>query len=103
MSRPIPEVRQDMLRLATEIANLTPETVYALKRGLASRLRRLADDTKRKPPISVAPRRIRPLSDDDKEAVRQAHRRDPTRSQLELARLFNTNPGRISEALNEGA
>ena len=91
-----------MLRLATEITSLTPESVNQLKRGLASRLRRMADDTKRKPPISVAPRRIRPLTEEAKAEVRRMHRLDPSRSQLDLARLFNTNPGRISEALNEG-
>lgn len=102
MSRPIPEVRQDMLRLATEIVSLTPENVGALKRGLASRLRRLAEDTKRKPPISVAPRKIRPLTDEEKVQVRRQHKLYPHLSQLDLANNFNTNPGRISEALNEG-
>lgn len=100
MGRPIPEVRQHLMKLAEEVQNLRPENVSQLKRGLAERIRRAAEDTKRKPPISVAPRRIRPLTEDEKDNVRALHKQDPTISQLDLAKRFNTNPGRISEALN---
>lgn len=64
-------------------------------------LRTIAESARRKSPISVAPERIRPLSEGVKEAVRAEHRARPHLSQLELAQRFNTNPGRISEALNE--
>ncbi len=102
MSRPIPEVRASMLKLAERISSASVMTFPALKRQWAQELRRLADDTKRKPPISVARKRIAPLTDGQKEALRAEHRARPHLSQLELAIIFNTNPGRISEALNEG-
>ncbi|UCR81403.1 hypothetical protein [Brevundimonas phage AA] len=102
MSRPIPEIRRDLDRLAERILGMTPDVFATQKRSIAEQLRRLSTDARRKPPISVAPRKIRPLTDDEKIRVRAAHRSEPNLSQLELANRFNTNPGRISEALNEG-
>lgn len=64
-------------------------------------LRTIVESMKRKPPISVAPKRIRPMPEADKHKCRAMHRAYPHMSQLELAKHFNTNPGRISEALNE--
>jgi hypothetical protein len=102
MSRPIPEIRADLDRLAERISGMSAVVFLTQKRSIAEQLRRLSADARRKPPISVAPRKIRPLTDEEKAKVRMAHRNEPNLSQLELANRFNTNPGRISEALNEG-
>lgn len=89
-------VREAMIDLAVDLEMKRISPSYA-----ARMLRNLADGTKRKPPISVAPRRIRPLDAETRAKVRESHRINPDMSQLELARVYNTNPGRISEALNE--
>lgn len=90
-------VREAMSTLAKDLRHGYVSPQYA-----ANMIDKLADATKRKPAVSKAPKRIRPLSEETRAKVRETHRINPTMSQLELANLYNTNPGRISEALNEG-
>lgn len=94
--QPIPTVRDALEALA---ADMLSGRIHSSVAG--AKLKELAGSLRRKPPISVAPRRIRPLSYQAKILVRAWHRNNPDMSQLELANKFNTNPGRISEALNE--
>lgn len=90
-------VREAMATLAKDLRHGYVSPHYA-----ANMIEKLAEATKRKSPIKVAPRRIRPLTEDQRAHVRRYAAQWPDMSQLELAVRFNTNPGRISEALNEG-
>lgn len=91
------KVREAMTTLASDLRTGHVGPMYA-----ARVIDKMVVALHRKKPISVAPKRIRPLTDEVKAEIRQAHVTNPRASQLELANLFNTNPGRISEALNEG-
>lgn len=53
----------------------------------------------RRPATRKAPKRLKPLSDEDKMAIRVYARDVPEASQLDIAVRFGTNPGRVSEAL----
>lgn len=90
------EVRAAMEDLAKDMDKGVVSPKYAAKM-----IRSLAEATKRKPAVSRAPKRIAPLSPEERIRVRAAHKAEPHLSQLELANRFGTNPGRISEALNE--
>lgn len=94
--RSIIDVREDMIELAADLERGHVSNTYA-----AGVLRKLAEATKRKAPISVARKRHAPLSDKDRQAIRTYHHNNPELSQLEIANAFGTNPGRVSEALNE--
>lgn len=54
----------------------------------------------RKSPVSRAKPRIRKLTPALAEAIRATWNANPELSQLEIARIHDTNPGRVSEALN---
>lgn len=90
-------VREAMNQLADDLRDESIDRPYA-----ARYLAQLADATHRKPPISVAPRKLHELTDETKDAIRRYHRDFPDASQLEIANRYHTNPGRVSEALNEG-
>lgn len=94
MSRPIPIIRKEMQLCASEIRKSYPCS------PLADKLECWAEDMWRKSPVSVAPKKIRKMTAGTAEAIRAEHRNNPNLSQLDLARLFDTNPGRVSEALN---
>ena len=63
------------------------------------RLAELADHLRRRSPISRAPVKSQPITPALQRAIVAAYRENPARSQLEIARQFNVNPGRVSEAL----
>lgn len=91
------KVREAMATLATDLRTGHVSPVYA-----ATAIEACVKALHRKPPVRVAPKRIKPLSDEAKAHIRRYAAQWPDMSQLELANRFNTNPGRISEALNEG-
>lgn len=90
-------VREALALLATDLSMGRISPAFAAKM-----IQRLSQGLHRKKPIRVAPKRMKPLTAEQRAHVRHYAAQWPDMSQLELAVRFNTNPGRISEALNEG-
>jgi hypothetical protein len=62
-------------------------------------LRRLADELDRRKPIKVAARSSTPMTDRLRKEIRTYSKANPNAPQTDIARHFNVNPGRVSEAL----
>lgn len=82
----IPEIRDRLRQLAGELA--CPE------------LDLLASELSRRPVRRRAAPSSAPMTDEMRDAIRAYHRAHPDRPQVDVARVFNVNPGRVSEALN---
>jgi len=94
----IPMARAKLLQVVKDLQQPCPMPKYA-----AMAIQKIIDEEMfRAVPISRAPRKIAPLTDDQKRLIRRQHELRPDMSQLEIANMFGTNPGRVSEALNEG-
>lgn len=86
----IPQIRAELHNLAE---TLPPEQ--------RARLRFLAEETKRRSPAYPrAPKRHGELDAETEAAIRAAKEADPTLSNLQLARRFNTATRCVSYALN---
>lgn len=96
--KPIPEVRDALAQLSDDLAYGRVSMAVA-----AQALTGIVENLKRKPPVRVTRKKLKPLTEKQKSDIRYWARNRPDLSQLDLAMQFNTNPGRISEALNEKA
>jgi hypothetical protein len=77
------------------------DIVAGLDEGpLKARLTRVEAMLYRKTPVRVAPRQLRDFDADTAAEVRAYARANPVATQMQIATKFNTNPGRVSEALN---
>lgn len=63
------------------------------------RLAELAEATKRRSPKSKAPTKSATMTPEMAAEIRAVKKANPSLSQMEIARQFNVNPGRVSEAL----
>jgi hypothetical protein len=81
----IPEIRERLNELAATLA--CPE------------LATLADELKRRPVRRRAERVSTPVTPELRTAIRAYHTAHPAMTQAEIGRVFNVNPGRVSEAL----
>lgn len=61
-------------------------------------LTQLADAMSRRRPVKRATPRSARMTDTLRDQIRAYVRANPSKSQLEVSRVFNVNPGRISEA-----
>lgn len=87
----IPKAREELLALASKYPS----------HPMAGAIRDIVDERMfRQLPVRKAPRKIARLTPAQAEAIRAEARVRPNASQLELANMFGTNPGRVSEALN---
>ena len=69
--------------------------------AMAAEIRAIIDGLMyRESPVRRAPRKLSPLTPEMAEQIRKAAIERPEASQLELANWFGTNPGRVSEVLN---
>jgi len=92
----IPTARERFAVLAKELRSKAVGPMYA-----ALMIDKIVDEEMfRAVPVSRAPRKLSPLTDDQKRLIRKQHELRPDMSQLEIANMFGTNPGRVSEALN---
>ena len=82
----IPEIRKRLLAIAANLGNVE----------IAS----LANELVRRPPVRRSKVSSQPMTPAIKRAIRHYARRHPNASQTEIARHFNVNPGRVSEAIN---
>jgi hypothetical protein len=82
----IPEIRDRLRELAGELS--CPE------------LDLLASELSRRPVRRRAAPSSAPMTAEMRDAIRAFHIAHPDRPQVEVARVFNVNPGRVSEALN---
>lgn len=90
MSRPIPEIRKRLYELAEE-------------HGI-DELRTLADATRRKQPVTRAPKlRSNKLNEHQVQMIEQLRTQFPHMSQHDIAARVGTNQGRVSEYLNRQA
>ena len=90
----IPKARE---RLLAEAALLSKSGFH----GFAYAIRNIvAEEMHRAPAVRKAPKRIAPLTEMQKRNIRVAAEANPEWSQLQLANYFGTNPGRVSEVLN---
>lgn len=81
----IPEVADRLRSIAAETAN--PE------------LGRLADELRRRPAGRKARPSAAPMTDELARQIRECRRAHPALAQVEIARRFNVNQGRVSEVL----
>ena len=98
----IPEIRDmmygrlgEMRELASELGGLDRAAVE----DWCERFEELIEATRRRSPVRVAPKRRRPLTEEEIMRVRVYAKRHPNASQQEIANVFGINPGRVSEAL----
>lgn len=91
--RTLPEIRKAMHVLAE-----------LLPKAYGDALKALAEETKRRPPTRPrAKAKMKPTYEVDKQAVIKCATDNPNLHISEIATIFGTNPGRISEILQEGA
>jgi predicted aldo/keto reductase-like oxidoreductase len=83
--RTIPQIRVRLFELAAALN--VPE------------LATLAEETKRRKPVMKTKPKHRGMTPELAEAIRQFRRANPQASQVEIARHFFVNPGRVSEVL----
>ena len=81
----IPEIQTRLLEIASE-KNL--DEVATLARQLT-----------RRSPKKRAPNVSKPMTDDLAHEIREFARSNPAMTQAEIGRVFNVNPGRVSEAI----
>ncbi|WP_152049035.1 hypothetical protein [Aureimonas psammosilenae] len=88
----LPEIRAALLVLAGDIEG----------RGLeaqAGKLRVLAEETKRRPPVRRAPARARAVTPDLEDRIRETAGAHPSWSLHEIGAACGVNQGRVSEVL----
>ena len=97
---PIPVIRQLLWDLAREMkaerSYIAPFTVQAY----GKRLDAIVDKSFRKPCLRRAKPQFRKLTPEDAKRIRAFAEDNPDASYLDIARACDTNPGRVSEALN---
>ena len=82
----IPEVREELHKIAKDFS--------------IPRLHQLADELVRRPVARRAkPQSVR-VTDKLEDSIRAFARRQPHLSYVEIARYYNVNPGRVSEAVS---
>jgi hypothetical protein len=87
----IPRAREELLALARRYP----------AHPMAAAIRDIVDEQMfRNPPVRVTRRKLPKLTPEMAEAIRAEARARPNASQLEIANLLGTNPGRVSEAMN---
>lgn len=87
----IPMVRDELTGIADALDSDMPL--------VAQRIRYLVEQMKRRTATRRAPVRHEPLTETQKEAIRQYALTHPEMHQQDIAELFGTNSGRVSEAL----
>lgn len=88
--RTIPEIRARMIAISEQLAE-----------PLKSELRQLAYETiRRSPARRKAPTRHPPLTEETKEQIRLYAFNNPDKHLQDIAEEFDTNSGRVSEALH---
>lgn len=92
----IPEARRQLGLIADRLEQ------GALGRpAMAQEVRNIIDQQMhRESPVRRAPRKLCRMDPDTARLIRHYANNNPEASQLEIANVFNTNPGRVSEALN---
>lgn len=81
----IPEVRDELRRIAEEFS--------------IPRLHDLADELIRRPTVRRTKVKSNKVTIDVEASIRSFARRNPDMSYVEIARYYNINPGRVSEAI----
>lgn len=88
----IPELREQLRRLADEIEPVAP--------AAAERLRFLADSAYRRPAIRRAPRKNRTPDEKQRAEVVKLFREHPDWHQQDIATAVGTNSGRVSDIVH---
>jgi len=108
MSKPIPEVRKDLIMQASHLEQTAIRLRHSIDEiekqaelldTLAEYLRYLAEETKRASPNGRAPIASAPMTTKLAGKIKVYARAYPDASHQEIAALFDVNPGRVSEAL----
>jgi predicted Holliday junction resolvase-like endonuclease len=81
----IPEIRAELRALA-----------YDLR---CQRLFELADELERRSPKERTRAKSVPMTEELRKQIRTFKKQNPGASQVEIAKFFNVNPGRVSETL----
>lgn len=85
MTRTIPQIRERLFELADELD--CPELI------------RLAEETRRRPPVRKGPVKSRPINRQVRVAIVAYAAAHPDAHGQEIAAVFKVNHGRVSEAL----
>ncbi len=88
----LPDVREEMHKMASDLQTM----------GLgkfATKLAKLAEETRRRSPVKRAPPRANSMTDEVKELIRRTARDYPHASLREIGRRCNVDQGRVSEVL----
>ncbi|WP_176026487.1 hypothetical protein [Brucella intermedia] len=81
----IPQIRERLIEIAHTLGN--------------GEIERLANKLTRRPTIKRAMPVSRTMTAELKQEIREYHKAHPGVAQTEIAKLFNVNQGRVSEAL----
>ena len=81
----IPEVREELRQMAEQLG--------------IPRLHDLADELLRRPTVRKTRVKSTKVTVDVETSIRSFARRNPDMSYVEIARYYNVNPGRVSEAI----
>jgi hypothetical protein len=82
----IPEVREELHKIANDFS--------------IPRLHQLADELARRPQARRAKVKSARLTEGMEDSIKAFARRQPHLSFVEIARYYNVNPGRVSEAIS---
>lgn len=93
MSRPIPELRDELRLVADEVKMLGYNS-------LAAWVTAIADDMHRKPANRMTEVKPAKMTESLAREIRRYAQRQPEASLVEIAREFSVNPSRVSEAIS---
>lgn len=83
----LPEVRDALHEIAGDLISV------------AEKIKRLAEETRKRPAHRKAPAKARPISQELEESIMEFARQNPKASQFEIGKRFGVNQGRVSETL----
>lgn len=97
-SMTIPVIRERVLEIAKMLRGFPELTASSLSEA-AIELELLAEEMRRRPPVTRSRAKSTRMTPEVIEAIKRYAAAFPDKSQVEIARAFNVNPGRVSEAL----
>lgn len=92
MKRGIPELREALDQIGFKLAALDHEDI-------AEEIFQIVEEMVRKSPVRRAKVKHNPLTEAQKQEIREMVKANPNAHLSEIAIAFNVNPGRVSEAL----
>jgi isocitrate/isopropylmalate dehydrogenase len=90
----IPEVRAEIAMINSRLMEINREMQDAIER-----LDALTKELVRRPPVNVAPRSSTRMTSALRQQIKAYATANPCKTHSDIGRMFNVNPGRVSEAV----